>query len=62
MTIDEQISIVKDNLDEYGICNITRAEYDAIYNMALKDFVELYKRKTSMENKLIDDIANILKR
>lgn len=32
------------------------------YDKALKDFVELYKSKTSMENRLVDELAEQLKR
>lgn len=31
------------------------------YNKAVDDFVELYKSKTTMENKLVDEIAEQLK-
>jgi hypothetical protein len=31
------------------------------YNKAIDDFVELYKYKTTMENKLVDEIAEQLK-
>lgn len=32
------------------------------YNQALEDFIKAYKEKSSMENKLVDDIAEQLKR
>lgn len=38
MTIDEELSIIKDNLAEYGQTNITQ-EYKMIYNSAIDDMI-----------------------
>lgn len=54
MTIDEQISIVKDNLDEYGVCNITRQEYDAIYNKGAHDLGDKTIEKLQEQSVLAD--------
>lgn len=40
MTIDEELSIIKDNIKEYGQTNITQEEYNMIYNNAIDDFME----------------------
>lgn len=39
MTIDEELSIIKDNLAEYGQTNITQEEYKMIYNSAIDDMI-----------------------
>lgn len=41
--------------------NVYRYGYKFGYNKAIDDFVELYKSKTTMENKLVDEIAEQLK-
>lgn len=38
MTIDEELSIIRDNIAEYGQTNITQEEYNMIYNKAIDDF------------------------
>lgn len=45
MTIDEELSIIRDNIAEYGQTNITQEEYNMIYNKAIDDFV----KKISLE-------------
>lgn len=41
--------------------NVYRYGYKFGYNKAIDDFVELYKSKTTMENKLVYEIAEQLK-
>lgn len=36
--IDEELSIIKDNIAEYGQTNITQEEYNMIYNNAIDDY------------------------
>lgn len=40
---------------------MTQAMLKEQYNKAVDDFVNLYKYKTSMENNLVDEIAEYLK-
>ena len=49
---------------EYGVSfkELDCSKHDKeIYNKAIDDFVKEYKRKTPMENRLIDEIADQLK-
>ena len=39
MTIDEELSIIRDNIAEYGQTNITQEEYNMIYNKAIDDLL-----------------------
>ena len=51
MTIDEELSIIRDNIAEYGQTNITQEEYNMIYNKAIDDFVkEICKMIVQSEN------------
>lgn len=43
MSIDEELSIIRDNIAEYGQTNITQEEYNMIYNKAIDDFAILMK-------------------
>ena len=74
MTIDEVITML--NSEDCNLTtNICLMRYKArdcwkcilkeytktVYNNAIDDFVKEFNRKTSMENKLIDEIAEQLK-
>ena len=74
MTIDEVITML--NSEDCNLttdrCLMTYKERDCwkcilkeytktVYNNAIDDFVKEFKRKTSMENKLVDEIAEQLK-
>lgn len=59
---EKELSVINDVLNEYGQVNITRPEYNMIYNKAINDFVELYKSKTRMEQLLVEEIAEQLRR
>lgn len=37
MSIEQELSIVRDNIAEYGMTNITQLEYDAIYQQGRAD-------------------------
>ena len=40
MNIAQELSIVRDNIAEYGMTNITQLEYDAIYQQGKTDAIE----------------------
>lgn len=58
MTIDEELSIIRDNIAEYGQTNITQEEYNMIYNKAIDDFVKGMKKymETTEQASYIDEI------
>ena len=75
MTIDEVITMLnsEDCKLTTNICLMRYKERDCwkcilkeytktVYNKAIDDFVKEYKRKTPMENRLIDEIAKQLRR
>lgn len=41
MTIDEQIQIVEDNLNEYGVCNITLEEFNYLKSRCRADALDI---------------------
>lgn len=59
MTIAEQIQIVEDNLNEYGVCDITLEEYnylkDELYSSGCLAGIELGKAE------VLDKVAEKLK-
>ena len=74
MTIDEVITMLNSEdcklttdicLMRYKVRDCWKCilkEYTkTVYNNAIDDFVKEFKRKTSMENKLVDEIAEQLK-
>ena len=49
--IFKPLSIIRDNIAEYGQTNITQEEYNVIYNKAIDDFVkEICKMIVQSEN------------
>lgn len=40
MNIAQELSIVRDNIAEYGMTNITQLEYDAIYQQGKADAID----------------------
>lgn len=40
MNIAQELSIVRDNIAEYGMTNITQLEYDAIYQQGKSDMLD----------------------
>lgn len=44
-----------------NLCHYNISDYDSGYNKAIDDFVKEFKRRTPMENCLIDELAEQLK-
>lgn len=53
MNIAQELSIVRDNIAEYGMTNITQLEYDAIYQQGRAEFEPLINLLVSMETDVI---------
>lgn len=45
MNIAQELSIVRDNIAEYGMTNITQLEYDAIYQQGRADAIDEYSNE-----------------
>lgn len=65
MTIDEELSIIRDNIAEYGQTNITQEEYNMIYNKAIDDLDailvdELEKSKNPYERWTLNHILEVI--
>lgn len=60
---DEELSIIRDNIAEYGQTNITQEEYNMIYNKAIDDFEDklLYQIGDLGIRDIIEEIAEQLK-
>lgn len=54
MTIDEQIQVFEDNLNEYGVCNITFEEFNY-----LKDRIKADAAKENQKQLSVKDIFNL---
>ena len=55
MNIAQELSIVRDNIAEYGMTNITQLEYDAIYQQGRADVLtKLWKKVISMHDDYVE--------
>lgn len=50
MNIAQELSIVRDNIAEYGMTNITQLEYDAIYEQGRADCLKEAHRFADQES------------
>ncbi len=59
--VDKVVEQLEDMKSLYFSGDMTQAMLKEQYNKAVDDFANLYKNKTSMENNLVDEIAEHLK-
>ena len=57
MTIDEELSIINDNIDEYGQTNITREEYAMIYRKGREHCQDKLRILEEWKNDVINSLC-----